>query len=74
MQVLNPISKHFIITIVIVVIIRIYIIINSSSAHHHQLIMITNSLWLAEQAMCWGKQGRWQNGSQAGARGPEDLE
>ena len=36
-----------------------------------RIIMTTNSLWLAEQAMCWGKRGRWQNGSQAGARGPE---
>ena len=39
-----------------------------------RIIMTTNSLWLAEQAMCWGKRGRWQNGSQAGARGPEGLE
>ena len=54
---------------IIVIIIRIIMIIMIII----RIIMTTNSLWLAEQAMCWGKRGRW-NGSQAGARGPEGLE
>ena len=59
--IINIIVIIIIINIIIIIIITIIIIIISSSF----------SLWLAEQAMCWGKEGRRHTGSgRAGKRSP----